>query len=330
MFELRHLRHAISLAEHRNFARAADALHISQSALSRSIQALEEALGVLLFDRSHVGVEPTLMGQLLLKNARDVDLAARDLRREIALAKGLSSGELKIGVGPWGAAMLAGAVVGAMSLQYPQLQLKMVIGPWKELPERLQTREIDLAIIHTSEIQAGDEIEVQPLHDHPTLLVCRANHPLTQQAVVSTKDVFNYPLAAPILPTGTAEKILSHLPADLRAAAVKRGLIQVTCDSSSVLKSVVAHSDALTIMNAFMVLDELRSGKLVAIPGIQMGVGGSFGVVRLKARSLSAAAKRFIELLLEHDQSLAREEVEFFKSELTNIPFQKGEFARNF
>jgi DNA-binding transcriptional LysR family regulator len=132
--------------------------------------------------------------------------------------------------------------------------------------------------------------------------------------------VFNYPLAAPILPTGTAEKILSHLPPNLWAAALKRGLIQVTCDSSSVLKSVVAHSDALTIMNAFMVLDELKSGKLIAIPGIQMGVGGSFGVIRLKTRSLSTAAQRFIELLLQHDQELVREELEFFKSRLAPVP----------
>ena len=121
MFELRHLRHALGLAEHRNFARAAEALHISQSALSRSIQSLEESLEVTLFDRAHGGVEPTIFGQLLLNSARDLDLAARDLQREINLAKGLSSGELKIGVGPWGAAMLAGAVVGAMSLQYPAL-----------------------------------------------------------------------------------------------------------------------------------------------------------------------------------------------------------------
>jgi DNA-binding transcriptional LysR family regulator len=142
MFELRHLRHALGLAEHRNFARAAETMHITQSALSRSIQALEESLGVILFDRAHGGVEPTIFGQLLLKNARDLDLMSRDLQREIELAKGLSSGELKIGVGPWGAAMLAGAVVGAMSLQYPQLRLTLVIGPRRELLARLHSRKL--------------------------------------------------------------------------------------------------------------------------------------------------------------------------------------------
>ncbi len=308
MFELRHLRHALGLAEHRNFARAAEALHISQSALSRSIQSLEESLGVILFDRSHGGVEPTIFGQLLLKNARDLDLAALDLQREIELAKGLSSGELKIGVGPWGAAMLAGAVVGAMSLQYPQLRLTLVIGPWKELPARLHTREIDLAIINISDLREDPEVEVQPLLAHPALLVCRANHPLTQRATLSGQDVFDFPLAAPNLPTGASERIVSNLPPELRAAVLKRGLMRITCDSSSVLKSVIAHSDALTVMNAFMVLDELRSGKLVALPNINFGVEGRFGIVRLQRRSLSTAAQRFIGLLVAHDAELAEDE----------------------
>lgn len=308
MFELRHLRHALGLAEHRNFARAAEAMHISQSALSRSIQSLEESLEVILFDRSHGGVEPTIFGQLLLKNARDLELAARDLQREIELAKGLSSGELKIGVGPWGAAMLAGAVVGAMSLQYPQLRLTLVIGPWKELPARLHTREIDLAIINISDVRTDDDIEVQPLLEHPALMVCRANHPLTLRTNVTVQDVFEFPLAAPNLPAGASEQILSHLPPEIRATVLKRGLMRITCDSSSVLKSVIANSDALTIMNAFMVLDELRSGKLVSIPGINFGVGGRFGIVRLRRRSLSTASQRFIEMLHAHDVVLAQEE----------------------
>lgn len=308
MFELRHLRHALGLAEHRNFARAAEAMHISQSALSRSIQSLEESLEVILFDRSHGGVEPTIFGQLLLKNARDLELAARDLQREIELAKGLSSGELKIGVGPWGAAMLAGAVVGAMSLQYPQLRLTLVIGPWKELPARLHTREIDLAIINISDVRPDDDVEVQPLLEHPALLVCRAQHPLTRLGNATVQDVFAFPLAAPNLPMGASEQILSNLPPEMRAAALKRGLIRITCDSSSVLKSVIANSDALTVMNGFMVLDELRSGKLIALPGINMGVGGRFGIVRLRRRSLSIASQRFIEMLHAHDVVLAQEE----------------------
>ena len=82
MFDMRRLRHALALAEHRNFARAAAALHITQPALSRSIQALEEGMGVLLFDRSPRDVEPTAFGELVLRHARGLELSSRDLDRE--------------------------------------------------------------------------------------------------------------------------------------------------------------------------------------------------------------------------------------------------------
>ena len=75
--DLRRLRHVLALAEAGNYLRAAEAMHISQSALSRSIQSLEATLGVTLFDRSNRRVEPTEFGRLLIEHAMKLDLAAR-------------------------------------------------------------------------------------------------------------------------------------------------------------------------------------------------------------------------------------------------------------
>jgi DNA-binding transcriptional LysR family regulator len=86
MIDLRHLRHALALAEHGNFARAADACHITQPALTRSIQSLEAALGVTLFDRRRGGVEPTAFGRLVLDHAAGLDMGSRELERELQLA----------------------------------------------------------------------------------------------------------------------------------------------------------------------------------------------------------------------------------------------------
>lgn len=320
MFELRHLRHAIGLAEHKNFARAAQALHISQPALSRSIQTLEGQLGVRLFDRDQGGVEPTIYGHLLLERACELDVAANDLLREIELAKGMAQGELKVGVGPWGAAMLVSEVVGAISLKHPQLRFNLLIGPWKELPSRLASRQIDMAIVNVSEIHANEELEVVPLGAHPMVLVCRAGHPLTEQAQPSLREVFQFPMAAPELPISAAEQLLFHMPPDLRSQLSRQGLARITCDSSSVLKSIVANSDAFTFVNAFMVLDELKRGELCLIPNIDIGSAGQFGVVRLRRRSLSDAAQTFVKLLRVHDKIMAERESAY----LENINTQFG------
>src|SRR3990167_3214425 len=152
MFDFRHLRHALALAEYGNFARAANALHMTQPALTRSIQSLEDGVGVRLFDRSRRGVEPTEFGHLLLRHAQNLELASRDLERDISLAKGLDIGELNVGVGPYGGAALAGPVIGRLSRLHPRLRIKLMILPWHELPARAANREIDLLIGDLSEV----------------------------------------------------------------------------------------------------------------------------------------------------------------------------------
>ncbi len=318
MLDLRHLRHALALAEHLNFARAAESLHITQPALSRSIQALEDALGVRLFDRGRTQVEATSIGQMLLAHARDVDFAARELERDVELAKGLDLGELRIGVGPWGAAVLVGAVIGALNLLHPNLRVVVVIAPWKELPARLHARAIDLAVADTSEFEVDESLAVQPLGEHRGLLVCRSGHPLTLRKNVSPRDVFSFPLAGPTLPAAAVERLLLELPAASRPAARKRGLMTITCDSSSVLKTIVAQSNALTVMNTFMVLDELRARRLVALPRVDLGVRGRFGIARLHRRTPSHAAQVFIAKLMDHDAAVVREEDAFLKPLLGN------------
>ena len=100
-FEIRLLRCALTLAEHRNFARAAKALHLSQPSLSRSIQSLERQAGVLVFERSSRRVEVTDAGQIFLEHAREVMAHSADLTREMELLKGLEKGELQLGVGTY-------------------------------------------------------------------------------------------------------------------------------------------------------------------------------------------------------------------------------------
>ena len=308
MPDMRHLRHALALAEHRNFARAASALHITQPALTRSIQSLEQRLGVRLFDRSPRAVEATAFGELVLRHAHGIELSARDLERELQLAKGLEIGTLNIGAGPWGAASMIGAAVGRLSRLYPRLRSRILIAPWQELPTRLRAREVDLMVADVSEVQGQDDLEITPLMPRPAFAVCRPGHPLTRLKSVSAADLFRFPLAGPHLPQHAVNTLLRHIPAAARNQASAKGLLAVTCDSSSVLKAIVANSDAVSIMSVFMVIEELRAGKLVMVRDLDLGLKGQVGVTRLRGRTLSAPAAAFLKLLIEHDQTISATE----------------------
>lgn len=303
--DLRRLRHVLALAESGNYLRAAESLHLSQSALSRSIQSLETSLGEKLFDRNNRRVEPTEFGRLLIEHARTLDLAAQDLDREFALARGLETGQLRIGAGPYGGAMLAAQAVGRLCAKHPNLRVTVVTGPYEELPDRLRAREIDLMVGECRIVRGKDEFEFTEFPRHPAAVVCRPGHPLLSEPNSHVTAAFRYPLIGPQAPAADVDALLEMAPPAARAAMRKRGYLAVTCDSLPVLKTVLQSSDALCLMNLFMVAAELRAGTLAVLPPNFSYAGtGTFGVVWLRGRTLSPSARVFVDLLLEHDAEL--------------------------
>ena len=100
MITQRRLRHLLLLVEYAHFGRAAAALNISQPALTKSIQALEAELGVMLLDRKRGAVVLTAFGELVVQRSRALLNAEEDLLREITLLAGLEIGSLRVALGP--------------------------------------------------------------------------------------------------------------------------------------------------------------------------------------------------------------------------------------
>ena len=304
MIDLRHLRHALALAEHGHFARAAEACHITQPALTRSIQSLEASLGVTLFDRGRGIVEATDLGRLLLQHAAGLDIASRELERELLLARGLEIGELVVGVGPYGGAALVGPVVARLNQQHPKLRIRVVVAPWTELPARARAREVDVLVAELSDVEEQDDFESRPLSVHRLFVVCRAGHPLTTTPVRTVQDVFRFPMAGPLLPGAAFERLCALAPQAMRAAMRKLGALTIQCDSSAVLKAVVMDSDAVSMMSRFMLDVELAGGQLVILPDLDLGIRARFGAAWISGRTVSSATSAFVELLQIHDQAV--------------------------
>jgi len=303
--ELRQLRHLMAVVEHGSFSRAAEAVHLTQPALTRSIQALEAEVGAAVLERQRGAIAPTDVGQLLLTHARLLDSATRDLERDIALAQGLELGELRIGVGPYGGSALVGPAIGQLNRAHPGLRLKTVLAPWQELPDRARARDVDLIVVELSDVQQMDDFAVEALTEHAMVAVCHPAHPLARLAAPTLGDLFSYPLAGPSLTPALTRQLLDLVPAGQRAAQHKRGLLAVQCDLSAMLKEVLRHSHAISLMPAFMVAAEVAAGQLVCVPGVALDLRVRFGCAWLKTRTLSPVTRRFMELLAAHDRSLA-------------------------
>ena len=314
MIDLKRLRHLTVLVQHGNFHRAAEALHLTQPALSRSIQALEAHVGEPLLTRHRTGVEPTELGRLLLRHAGTLEAQVRDLDRELRLTKGLALGELRVGVGPWGGSVLVGPVVGRLIALHPGLQLKLVLAPWQELPERARAREVDVILGELREVEQLADFECAPLRAHDVSVVARAGHPLTRKPQLQAADLFDWPMAGPHLPQYALQALMAMATsAGVPVERLRPGLLGVTCDSSGILRQVLLNSDALSFMPRFMAgageageAGEAWAGAeglvTLPVPGLTQSV--RFGAAWLRGRTLGGIGEKFVELLREHDAAL--------------------------
>jgi len=306
-FDLRALAHARALADHASFARAARALHITQPALSRSIQQLERRLGVRLFDRGRGRVEPTETGRLFLVYARELLARASDLSREMAVIKGTGTGRLAIGAGTYPAEGIVDTAVAALLRQYPALSLRVVVDNWSNLLELLRKREVDLVIAEATLARADPELEVTALARYQGYFVVRPDHPLTRLRTVKLPEVLDYPIVSTArLPARLLDPLLKGARAEPSSRSVE--IPSVTCESLAMMKRVAAISDAVAILPLKMAVREIEAGELAALPLAEPWLNASFAVIRLARRSLSPEGETLVRILLANHENFARDE----------------------
>jgi DNA-binding transcriptional LysR family regulator len=305
-FELRLLRHALALSEHRNFARAAKAVHVSQPTLSRSIQELEQRSGTRLFDRSaSSGVEATDVGRVFLEHAREVISRASDFEREMDLLKGVEKGELHIGAGTFPGPMMVDTAIARLIGQHPSVRINVTNQVAHNLIGPLRRRELDLAVIDVTTVQSDSEMHVVTLSSHQGYVVVRAGHPALRTMCASpAREFWDYPLVmATRLNPALFKEVAALFGGKLATTASSKGVPSIGCDSIAMTKDIVLKSDAVAMMPLGEVIREIDRGELVAIPG-KPWMQGTFGVVHLAHRSLSPLGETFVLLLKEVDAEL--------------------------
>jgi DNA-binding transcriptional LysR family regulator len=185
--ELRDLRYALAAAEHHSFRRAAAALRIKQSTLSRRIHELEDELGVLLFSRYSGGVRPTTAGTDFLKRAERI---TEEVRAMVALAKAESRGEaggLRIGFYTSLSAGHLRACLLDYAGHYPEVKVSAVEGCRAHLFAELEGGALDIAIV-SGEFELRATL-VLPLWSERIMVALPEKHPLAAHEVVYWTDL---------------------------------------------------------------------------------------------------------------------------------------------
>lgn len=283
---LRHLRNVVALADTANFARAAAAVHLSQPAFSRSIQAIEEELGVLLFDRSERRPYLTAYGKLVVERARKMLAEEKELRRDMNLMKNNEFGEVNFGVGPFPAGSLLVDMIAQTARLYPNLCLRVDVSHWQNLVELLQAERFDFIIADTRDIQNVSFLSITPLPRLRVRCFCRPGHPLLEQKSVSIEDLLEFPLASVKHPQ-TAMTQLSHQFGEGRDPTK---LFALECDNLLVVEEVAHQSDMI------LVAPSSERSLLVELKVREFRQQTHYGIITLRNRTQSAAVAAVIKI----------------------------------
>ncbi len=304
------MRQITKLAELGSFARAALSLHLSQPALSRSIQAAERQVGGALFVRSASGVVPTDLGRVLVQRARDLLQMADEIDMELRSKGALQTGQLCVGSGPYPIDTLITPAVTRFIAAHPLVSVRLQLADWDLLLARLRARELDFFVAEISTLAQEGDLLVEPLIEHSLYFVGRTEHPLVLggKPQISPSDTFAYPFAAPArIPPRLLAPMLAARTRLLDDAAVARPFPAVECNVVAVVKRIVQGSDAITALTLSCIAAELQDRRL-ALLGSEPWMSVRYGLVSLRGRPLSSAAARMRELIIAAEAELRVEE----------------------
>ena len=260
---LQQLDHFLAVVETQSFSRAADKLHLTQPALSRSIQALEEELGGPLLER---GKNKTLtaLGQLALARARRVRVELAELRRSAKILADVEGGTLRLGLGPAPTAMLSVHLLQHLMQRYPAIKVQLSGGTADMQLQELRDGEVDALILHRSQVPAHDDLTLDLFPPTPLGFVCRAGHPLLQhQHSLRFAELRKYPLAA----SGRAmsNDVLHRLNEYFGNRTHFHDAIQYQSNDVNALVEVVRRSDAVFFGVLQVARSLMESGELAPL-----------------------------------------------------------------
>lgn len=263
--ELRQLRYLAAVAETGSISGAARILHIAQPAVSRTIQNVEERLGVQLFERRSRGVAATPYGAVLVRHFRLIEANLRHAADDFGALQGVPSAQIRVGVGPIEAAAIMAEALSRFLRRHGATQVIVREGFYAMLEPALLEGDLDLIVGgggRSAEASTMANLRLEVLgHVRPAIVV-RREHPLSRKTHVSLSDL---QAAEWILPHGSGAPYAAFLEAFARNGLVApAGRVQAATTSWTAL-GLVLRNDVVALLPQQLIWRELETGALKAL-----------------------------------------------------------------
>jgi len=285
--ELRQLEYFMAICEELHFTRAAENLGITQPTLSHQMKALEDALGIPLFDRLGKKIAITEAGKILQEQCRKIFSNLKSAYEQIEELQKVKRGKLVVGALPGDLSQLASKLLLEFHHKYPQVQIK--IFGLDDVVERVLQNEIDLAL--TLMAPEDERLTKIPLYNEEFYLTVSYDHPLADRDKVEFEEIKDIPLV--LCPIN--HKCRQLIDAACSSAGfVVQPIIEST-DVDSILSLVKAGVGATILSRTLLSLENDGSLKVIKIEN--PAICKEITIVHHKEKYIGFAARGFIDLL---------------------------------
>lgn len=279
------LRHFVVLAEKASYVQAAKALFLTQPALSRSIQGLEDELGGPLLNRLGRRISLTPLGAEVLQRAQRLVSDAEALKQTGKELHAGLSGTLRMGLSSGPGALLSTQLMLHMAQHHPRLRIDISRGNTTVLLAALRDQRLDAAIVDIRSMRPSSDLQTTHTFELQAGFLARPDHPLTQTGRPATlAELMAYPIAS----TPLSDEVARMLMARYGPQANPDDLVTLRCDETLSIVDVARRSNAVVLTVVAVAADLVR---LDVTP--ELNATARFGLVTL-SRQQEAPALRIV------------------------------------
>ena len=290
--QLRDIEYFSVVAEHGNVGRAAEALDLSQPALSKSLRRLEKSMQAKLVKRTSKGIELTSVGAALFSQVRRLRLSLDDVTREVADLSQGRAGHLRIGIAPGFAINLLPAACATLLKEAPRVTFKVTVLDREASLSALRHGELDLALT-TLQAPRHEDLVEEYLFEDESVVCASTDHRLAKKGRVTLADIAQERWVVAALNTPSPQRITQVF---LDAGLPPPG-IAMESNSLPLRHQLLASSDLLGFASKRVVRQATPSSRFVELRIRDLTYTRRVGVMYRKDAYLSPAAQRFIEIL---------------------------------
>jgi len=283
-----------AVAKHLSFTKAAEALFMTQPAVTFQIKQLEEHFNTRLFERGHGRISLTPAGQVVLEYAERILSMSAELDIRLKEMTGQIAGPLLVGASTTIAEFLLPQTLGEFKSKYPLVSPRLVVANSGAVESRVAEHTLDIGFIESpshlptvvSDVCCEDELQV----------VCSPAHSLAKQKSVNPKQLAQYPVI--IRESGSGTREVTDLYLEKEGVRLDSLNVVMELGSPEALKGLVATGLGYAIMSRTAVSKETRLGQLVRVP-LSPPLIRSLSVVYPKEKFRSRLVNTFVQFAKE-------------------------------